>query len=130
MHHAARPVRGVDGGSPPRTSHAKYVGRVGALAVFLGVGAAIAMPTAHADTGGSAPSSGSSSHSTSAKKSGSSSGQRAQGMSARVAVSSASSTVTAVHRTVGSADRGGPTGTPAASPADLAAVAYLRRRPA
>jgi hypothetical protein len=109
-------------------SYAKYVGRVGVLAVFLGVGAAIAMPTAHADTAGSAHSSGSSSHSASAKKSGSSSAQPAQGRSARVTVVSTS--VTAVRRTVASAARGGSTGTPAASAADLAGVAYTRRRTA
>jgi hypothetical protein len=109
-------------------SYAKYVGRVGVLAVFLGVGAAIAMPTAHADTAGSAHSSGSSSHSASAKKSGSSSAQPAQGRSARVTVASAS--VTAVRHTVASAARGGSTGTPAASAADLAGVAYTRRRTA
>ncbi|WP_323055634.1 DUF1214 domain-containing protein [Mycobacterium pinniadriaticum] len=114
-------------------SSAKYVGRVGALAVFLGVGAALAMPTAQADTGGSAHSSGSgsSSHSASAKKSPGSANHRAQGKSARVAIASTSSRVTAVHRTIGSSGRSGANdpGTPVTSPADLAAVAYTRRRP-
>ena len=47
--------------SPCATSHsARYVGRVGLLAVALGVGAAVAsMPTASADSTGSAGSSGS-----------------------------------------------------------------------
>ncbi|MCB0951005.1 MAG: DUF1214 domain-containing protein [Mycobacterium sp.] len=36
--------------STPTAGHARFIGRVGALAVFLGVGAAIAMPAAHADT--------------------------------------------------------------------------------
>lgn len=130
MRPAARPIRSGADGAPPIVIYAKYVGRVGALAVFLGVGAAIAMPTAHADTGGSAQSSGSSSHSTTAKKSSSSPGPRAQGRSARVTTASAASTVIAVRRTAGSAGRGGSTGTPAAWPADVAAVAYTRRRPA
>ena len=39
----------------PAAGYARFVGRVGALAVFLGVGTAIAMPTAHADTGGASP---------------------------------------------------------------------------
>lgn len=129
MRPSARPIRSVDDSAPPIASYAKYVGRVGALAVFLGVGAAIAMPTAHADTGGSAHSSGSSSHST-AKKSSSSPDQRAQGRSARVTTASTGSTVTAVRRTVAVTGRGGPTGTPAATPADVAAIAYTRRRTA
>ena len=36
----------------PAPGYARFVGRVGALAVFLGVGTAIAMPAAHADTDG------------------------------------------------------------------------------
>ncbi|WP_036346817.1 DUF1214 domain-containing protein [Mycolicibacterium aromaticivorans] len=137
MHQAARPVRGVDGGSPPGTSHAKYVGRVGALALFLGVGAAIAMPTAEADTGGSAhPSgsgSGSSSHAASAKKSGgAAASQRAPAGSARITTTSAPATVTALPRAVASPHRVRATdpAAPVVSPTDLAAVAYTRRRSA
>lgn len=135
MRQAARPVRSVHGGAPPRAIHAKYVGRVGALALFLGVGAAIAMPTAHADTGGSAHSSGagSSSHAASAKKSGgAAAGQRARAGSARVTTSKASSTVTRLPRAIASSRRGGTTdpAAPVTSPTDLAAVASARRRPA
>ena len=39
----------------PVAGYARFVGRVGALAVFLGVGTAIAMPAAHADTEGASP---------------------------------------------------------------------------
>ncbi|WP_431234753.1 DUF1214 domain-containing protein [Mycolicibacterium psychrotolerans] len=135
MHQAARPVRGVDDVSPPRTSHAKYVGRVGALALFLGVGAAIAMPTAEADTGGSAHSSGagSSSHAASTKKSGgAAASQRARAESARVTTTSAPATVTGLPRAVASSQRVRATdpAAPAASPTDVAAVAYTRRRSA
>ena len=45
----------------PESGFARYVGRVGALAVALGVGAAVAaVPVAFADTTGSSGSSGSS----------------------------------------------------------------------
>ena len=39
----------------PAPGYARFVGRVGALALFLGVGSAIAMPAAHADTEGASP---------------------------------------------------------------------------
>ncbi len=51
--------------SPPAVGHARFIGRVGALAVFLGVGAALAMPTAHATTDGASSSGASSSGSSS-----------------------------------------------------------------
>ena len=47
--------------SRPAVGHARFIGRVGALAVFLGVGAALAMPTAHATTDGASSSGASSS---------------------------------------------------------------------
>ena len=66
---------------PAASSYARYVGRVGALAVALGVGAAVvSMPAAFADTTGSAGSTGnadaSSTSSTGATKSSSRSGAR------------------------------------------------------
>jgi len=51
---------GLPDSSRPSAGHAKFVGRVGALAVFLGVGAALAMPTAQADTDGASGSNSSS----------------------------------------------------------------------
>ena len=39
----------------PAAGYGRFVGRVGALALFLGVGTAIAMPAAHADTDGASP---------------------------------------------------------------------------
>ena len=51
---------------PETSSYARYVGRVGALAVTFGVGAAlVSMPVAFADTRGSGGSSGSSDSSSS-----------------------------------------------------------------
>ena len=40
----------------PAAGYGRFVGRVGALALFLGVGTAIAMPAAHADTDSASPS--------------------------------------------------------------------------
>ena len=42
--------------SPPAAGYGRFVGRVGALAIFLGVGTALGMPAASADTDDSAPS--------------------------------------------------------------------------
>ena len=42
--------------SPPATGYGRFVGRVGALAIFLGVGTALGMPAASADTDDAAPS--------------------------------------------------------------------------
>ncbi|CAN5491538.1 hypothetical protein BH09ACT8_BH09ACT8_39020 [soil metagenome] len=57
----------------PAAGCAKFIGRVGALAVFLGVGTAIAVPVAHADsTDSGSPSPSSSSSSPSGPSSGSS----------------------------------------------------------
>ncbi|MBX7433939.1 hypothetical protein JDV09_17745 [Mycobacterium sp. Y57] len=42
-------------GPRPAANHGRFIGRVGALAVFLGVGAALAIPAANAETDGSAP---------------------------------------------------------------------------
>ena len=39
----------------PAAGYGRFVGRVGALALFLGVGTAIAMPAAHADSDGTSP---------------------------------------------------------------------------
>ena len=61
----AHTTAGLAEESRPGTGHAKFIGRVGALAVFLGVGAALAMPAAHADTEGSSPSRSSSDSSSS-----------------------------------------------------------------
>ena len=41
--------------SPPATGYGRFVGRVGALAIFLGVGTALGMPAASADTDDAAP---------------------------------------------------------------------------
>ena len=65
------------------TGHARFIGRVGALAVFLGVGAALAMPTADADTDGAsssgASSSGTASSSTASSSTASSNAARGAG---------------------------------------------------
>ena len=42
--------------SPPAAGYGRFVGRVGALAIFLGVGTALGMPAASADTDDAAPS--------------------------------------------------------------------------
>ena len=47
----------------PAAEYATFIGRVGALAVFLGVGSALAIPAAHADTDSSSSSAESSSQS-------------------------------------------------------------------
>ena len=41
--------------SPPAAGYGRFVGRVGALAIFLGVGTALGMPAASADTDDAAP---------------------------------------------------------------------------
>ena len=72
--------KAVTATSPAAPSYARYVGRVGALALALGVGSAFAaMPIAFADTTGSAGSSGSESSASSsapAKSSATRSGSR------------------------------------------------------
>ncbi|GFM17792.1 MULTISPECIES: DUF1214 domain-containing protein [Mycobacteriaceae] len=50
----------------PALGYATFIGRVGALAVFLGVGSALAIPAAHADTDGAASSESSSESASSA----------------------------------------------------------------
>ncbi len=77
-------------GSRPAGGYAKFIGRVGALAVFLGVGAVISVPVAHAHSGG-ASSSSDSSHATSGS-SARNSGPSAKA-SARHSTSSAQSSV-------------------------------------
>ena len=60
---------GLPGRSRSAAGPGKFIGRVGALAVFLGVGAALAMPTAHADSDDSSSGSSSSSSSSSSESS-------------------------------------------------------------
>ena len=71
--------------------YSKYIGRVGALAIFLGVGTSLGMATASADSDGTSPSRASSSASSSA------SSDSAKGPSARGLRVSARNAVSGVH---------------------------------
>nr|MCH9728299.1 hypothetical protein [Actinomycetes bacterium] len=75
--------------SRPAVGHSRFIGRVGALAVFLGVGAALGMPTAHADTDDSTSSGASSSGASSSGAS--SSGASSSGASSSGSTSSSES---------------------------------------
>ena len=71
----------------PALGYAKFIGRVGALAVFLGVGTALAVPAAHADTDGA-----SSGESSSESASGSPTGEASSGSTESSSVSTSSAT--------------------------------------
>ena len=71
----------------PALGYAKFIGRVGALAVFLGVGSALAVPAAHADTDGA-----SSGESSSESASGSPTGEASSGSTESSSVSTSSAT--------------------------------------
>ena len=71
----------------PALGYAKFIGRVGALAVFLGVGSALAVPAAHADTD-----SASSAESSSESASGSPTGEASSGSTESSSVSTSSAT--------------------------------------
>ncbi|QFS94397.1 hypothetical protein FIV07_26880 [Mycobacterium sp. THAF192] len=70
----------------PALGYAKFIGRVGALAVFLGVGSALAIPAAHAATDGA-----SSSESSSESASGSSTSEASSASTESSSVSTTSS---------------------------------------
>ena len=71
----------------PALGYAKFIGRVDALAVFLGVGTALAVPAAHADTDGA-----SSGESSSESASGSPTGEASSGSTESSSVSTSSAT--------------------------------------
>lgn len=123
------------GQSPPAAGYGRFVGRVGALALFLGVGTALGMPAASAEGDGSSRSGPASS--SAASSSARSSSDSARGPSARPARATRGATPRAATapQSLASASRGasitssakGDPQAPVASPASLAAAAYTRR---
>lgn len=123
------------GQSPLIAGYGRFVGRVGALALFLGVGTALGMPSASAE-GDDSSRSGPASRSA-ASSSASSSSDSARGPSARPArtARSAANRAATAPQSLASASRGagitssakGDPQPPVASPASSAATAYTRR---
>ncbi len=119
----------------PAAGYGRFVGRVGALALFLGVGTALGMPAASAE-GDDSSRSGPASRSA-ASSSASSSSDPAREPSARPArvTRSAAHRAATAPQSLASASRGpsitssakGDPQAPVASPASLAAAAYTRR---
>ena len=127
------------GQSPPAAGYGRFVGRVGALALFLGVGTALGMPAASAegdDSSRSGPTSNSAS-SSAASSSARSSSDSVRGASARPARATrgAADRAATAAQSLASAPRGasvipsakGVPQAPVASPVSLAAAAYARR---
>jgi hypothetical protein len=127
------------GQSPPAAGYGRFVGRVGALALFLGVGTVLGMPAASAegdDSSRSGPTSNSAS-SSAASSSARSSSDSVRGASARPARATRGATDRAATaaQSLASAPRGASTissakgnpQAPVASPVSLAAAAYTRR---
>lgn len=118
------------GQSPSAAGYGRFVGRVGALALFLGVGTALGMPAASAEGDDS-------SRSGSAASSSASSSDSARGPSARPAraTRSAAHRAAAAPQSLAAAPRAasitpsakGDRQAPVAAPASLAAAAYTRR---